>query len=134
MVQNLLVGTRPISFSFSTASIMNIDEKKKVLILADSVDRTYKDTIDDGNADTADIKIANTFPTLRQVYLPYVDENGDNLVLTDGTDTFDIIELLKDDVQNSRGISYEVSGDTVSLSDSKIVVAKTVFAQLPKQG
>lgn len=126
MITDLTVGARPISFGFLGTDIIKIDEAKKQVVVADSVTRVYKDTLDDGDSETTDISFQNAFPSLRTVTIPYGDENGD-FALDASTHTNNTNVTFIDKVKSmAKG---EVVGEKIlltenveSLSDSKIVV------------
>jgi len=114
MIKALMIGSQPIQFAFSIEDIINIDEKKKVLILADSVTRTYKDTVSDGDESTEDTLFQNSFPTLRQVFVPY-----DGLKIGEVT----LFDTLKDDILNKNVSDYAIDGQIEFISQSRIVVS-----------
>lgn len=123
MITSLTIGTLPVSFNFTNADIIKIDESKKQIILADSVSRVYKDTIDDGDAETTDVSFENSFPSLRTVTLPYVYDNAGVetpkvVTLADGS-TESLLGYIKN---NIVAFSINVATSADSVSESKIVL------------
>jgi len=112
MIRDLVIGLLPVTFKFTQADIIKVDERKKVVILADTVTRTFKDTLDDGNDSTEDIVLENTFQTLRQVILPY--EN----VIVGNTPLFD---YMKGNMSGGFTVNIQASADSVT--DSKIILS-----------
>ena len=135
MISNLNVGRRPIYFTFTKEDIIKIDENKGVITLADSFERVYKDTIDDGNSSTNDVVITNSFPTMRQVYTPYI-ENGStgathNKITLVGSMALqeDLIEFIKGKIATNTSFNIECTGSVESLSDSKIVTYNMSYVE-----
>ncbi|HIP36944.1 MAG TPA: hypothetical protein EYG85_08820 [Crocinitomix sp.] len=135
MIANLNVGTRPIYFTFTQSDIIKIDEGKGLITLADSFDRVYKDTIDDGLSSTADVVITNSFPTMRQVYTPYIESgstgttaNKITLLGSSGSQE-DLLVFLKNKIATNAPFNIECTGSVESLSDSKIVTYNMSYVE-----
>jgi len=114
MITLLTIGLLPVTFSFTRNDIIKVDEKAKVIVLADTVTRVYKDTLDDGDGTTEDTTFENTFPTLRQIILPYdgASVNGEPL-----------FDYIKNNM--SVGFNLDIQASADSVSDSKIVLSAT---------
>ena len=115
MINNLLIEPRPVSFSFTVADVIGFDEKKNRLILADKVTQTFKDSIDDNNDQTEDVRIENSFEVLRQVSV-------DNMSGIPLNDSESLLSSLRNDLETNSTTTYRLSGQVVTVSTKKMLV------------